>query len=584
MPRKINYDNWSKEELIKELRRIKETKYGLVWHRDLPEEKIDTLINPDARTPNEMFPNEMAGKPFPILKEVKGKEIHGDDEKPVNLLIEGDNYHSLAVLNFTHHEAVDFIYIDPPYNTGARDWMYNNNYVDITDPFRHSKWLSLMYKRLKLAKNLLKEEGVICVTIDDNELAPLWMLMNEIFDEFSHLGTVVIRNNPKGRMTARKVSLIHEYALFFGKSSHATIKKLPVAPEEKTHNYKKDKDGSWYLPVNLRKQGVDSTATNRKGKLSERYYPIYFDPKTEQISTKKKLKVEILPIDQRGEKRIWRRSKDVIDEMYEKGDLWVQKTNGGYQVYFKFRGGLEGQMPKSIWYDAKYSASEYGTQILDSIMGAREMFQYPKSPYAVKDCILAGTDKKDAIILDFFAGSGTTGHATLELNKEDGGNRQFILCTNNENNICTDVCYPRLKKVIKGYKNGKGENIAGLGGNLKYYTCDFVEAEPTDRNKRKLVNESTEMLCIRENAFELVQDESDFKIFKNSDKYLGIVFYEEAIDDFKKAIKKIKGHFNTYVFSLGDDPHEKQFADVKSKVTLCAIPEVILKVYREIFK
>ena len=172
----------------------------------------------------------------------------------------------------------------------------------------------------------------------------------------------------------------------------------------------------------------------------------------------------------------------------------------------------------------------------------------------------------------------------MDLNKEDGGNRQFILCTNNENNICTDVCYPRLKKVIKGYKNGKGENIAGLGGNLKYYTCDFVEAEPTDRNKRKLVNESTEMLCSRENAVELVQDESDFKIFKNSDKYLGIVYYEEAIDYFKKAIKKIKGHFNTYVFSLGDDPHEKQFADVKSKVTLCAIPEVILKVYREIFK
>ncbi len=584
MAKKINYDNWSKEELIKELRRIKEMKYGLVWHRDLPEEKIDTLINPDAHTPNEMFPNEMAGKPFPILKETKGKEITGDKGKPVNLLIEGDNYHSLAVLNFTHHESVDFIYIDPPYNTGARDWMYNNNYVDITDPFRHSKWLSLMYKRLKLAKNLLKEDGIICVTIDDNELAPLWMLMNEIFDEFSHLGTVVIRNNPKGRMTARKVSLTHEYALFFGKSPLATIKKLPIAPEEKTHNYKKDEDGSWYLPVNLRKQGVDSTATNRKGKLSERYYPIYFDPKTKQISTKKKSIVEILPIDQRGEKRIWRRSKDVIDEMYENGDLWVQKTKGGYQVYFKFRGGLEGQMPKSIWHDAKYSASEYGTQILDSIMGSREMFQYPKSPYAVRDCILAGTNRKDALILDFFAGSGTTGQAVLELNKEDSGNRQFILCTNNENNICTDVCYPRLKKIIKGYKNTKDENVAGLGGNLKYFVCDFVEAEPTDRNKRKLVSESTEMLCIRENAFDLVQNESDFKIFKNSDKYLGIVFYEEAIDDFKKAIKKIKGHFNTYVFSLGDDPHEKQFTDVKSKVTLCAIPEVILKVYREIFK
>jgi adenine-specific DNA-methyltransferase len=182
------------------------------------------------------------------------------------------------------------------------------------------------------------------------------------------------------------------------------------------------------------------------------------------------------------------------------------------------------------------------------------------------------------------AGSGTTGQAVLELNKEDGGSRQFILCTNNENNICSEICYPRLKKVIKGYKDTGGSDVKGLLGNLKYYTCDFVAAEPTDRNKRKLVSESTEMLCIKENAFELVRDESDFKIFKGKDNYLGIVFYEEAISDFKKAVKKIKGHFNAYVFSLGDDPHEKQFADVRRQVTLCAIPEVILKVYREIFK
>jgi len=211
------------------------------------------------------------------------------------------------------------------------------------------------------------------------------------------------------------------------------------------------------------------------------------------------------------------------------------------------------------------------------------IFETPKPIELIKRFIRFNSNK-EGLILDFMAGSGTTGHAVLEMNKEDNGNRQFILCTNNENNICTNVCYPRLKKVIKGYRNTKSENIAGLGGNLKYYSCDFVEAEPTDRNKRKLVNESTEMLCIKESAFELVQGEGDFKIFKNSDKYLGIIFYEEAIDAFKKAIKKIDGHFNTYVFSLGDDPHEKQFADVKSKVTLCAIPEVILKVYKEIFK
>src|SRR3990167_1087533 len=136
--KRIDYNNWSKEELIKELRRIKETKYGLVWHRDLPEEKIDILINPDACTPNEMFPNEMAGKPFPILKETKSKEVNGDKSKPVNLLIEGDNYHSLAVLNFTHQDAIDLVYIDPPYNTGNNDFIYNDKFVDKEDQFRHS--------------------------------------------------------------------------------------------------------------------------------------------------------------------------------------------------------------------------------------------------------------------------------------------------------------------------------------------------------------------------------------------------------------------------------------------------------------
>src|SRR3989344_2834630 len=141
-----------------------------------------------------------------------GKNLLRENEslkKEIKKLIEGDNYHALSVLNYTHKGKIDVIYIDPPYNTGARDWKYNNNYVDSTDSFRHSKWLSLMCKRLILAKNLLKNDGVICVTIDDNELAALWLLMDEIFNEQNHLGTVTIRNNPKGRMTSRKISLTH---------------------------------------------------------------------------------------------------------------------------------------------------------------------------------------------------------------------------------------------------------------------------------------------------------------------------------------------------------------------------------------
>ena len=224
---------------------------------------------------------------------------------------------------------------------------------------------------------------------------------------------------------------------------------------------------------------------------------------------------------------------------------------------------------------------------LENIFGDKP-FNYPK-PVALIQHLIEIATTKNSIVLDFFAGSGTTGQAVLEQNSKDDGMRRFILCTNNgdeksEHKIASEVCYPRIKKVIHGYKNSKNENIAGLKGNLRYYVCDFVEAEPTDRNKRKLVKESTEMLCIRESAYEMIKENEDYKIFKNTNGYVGIIFYEDAIEDYKNAIKKIEGHFNTYVFSLGDDTHEKQFVDVKDKVSLRAIPEVVLKVYREIFK
>lgn len=580
MARKINYDNWSKEELIKELRRIKETKYGLVWHRNLPEEKIDILINPDANTPSEMFPNEMAGRPFPILKEVKGKEINSDRNKPINLLIEGDNYHSLAVLNFTHQEAVDLIYIDPPYNRGNDDFIYNDKiksgYVKKDDPFRHSKWLAFMEKRLKLAHKLLKQSGVMFISIDDNEQAPLKMLCDEIFREENFVGQITIQGSANESNEGVLFQNVTEYLLCYARNkSVVRINKIDAVNED-------------WRSLNDAPSGLSS----RK----QMGYTIYYNAKTQDI-------IPRIDYDTSGDfsnlDNIYKDDEELLRKEYIA--IRPKARNG---IAWRWRWGIETlierkkelrfrQNRNSDWvvefgqsgFNAPRNYQEFGTGTteLKTIFEGQEIFNKPKSTELIKWILEVGASKS-ALILDFMAGSGTTGHAVFSINKEDGGNRQFILCTNNENNICSDVCYPRLKKVIRGYRTPKDENVAGLNGNLKYYKTDFVEAEPTDRNKRKLVSESTEMLCIRENTFELVRDGSDFKIFKNSDKYLGIVFYEEAINDFKKAIKKIKGHFCVYVFSLGDDPHEKQFADVKSKVTLCAIPEVILKVYREIFK
>lgn len=621
---KKDYTNWDRKDLVKEIEQLrKRKKYGLVW-----EDKLENVV-------------EQCKTELPVLEEVKGREIITDPDKPVNLLIEGDNYHALSVLNYTHKGKIDVIYIDPPYNTGAKDWKYNNDYVDGEDPYRHTKWISFMSHRLKISKNLLASDGIICVTIDDYEMPRLWLLIEEIFGEYNHLGTVAIRNNPKGRMTKRKVSLVHEYAVFFGKSQKSYIKKLSVDPSEKTHNYKQDDDGTWHLPVNLRKQGVDSNAFNKKGKLSDRFYPIYLDKKTGRVSTTKKLDIEILPIDSRGEKRIRRRSKDVIDDMYKKGDLIVKHTKNGYQLYFKFRGGLDGKMTQSLWIDPEFSASDHGTKILDNILGERELFQYPKAPAAVMQSILAMSDKKDSVILDFFAGSGTTGQAVLELNQKDKGSRKFILCTNNENNIAEEITYTRIKNVIEGYKYTGLEKViifeqklnekvisdidivledlekakeisikkydklevkiedstlrlygykkfdgkkTGLGGNLKYFKTNFVPAESTDKNKIALTNKTIEMLCIKEDTFEKVKSTKQYKIFRNQKRYTGIVFDHQAIDEFKKEIAKIDGKFSLYIFSLGDDTFEEEFEDIKKKVKLSPIPEAILRVYRRIFK
>lgn len=567
---KKGYESWSTEDLIKEIVRLKSTNYGLVWHRDLPEEKIDIIVNPDASTPNEMFPNEMAGKPFPVLKEVKGNAIEADGTGLVNLLIEGDNYHSLAVLNFTHRETVDLIYIDPPYNrgvNGVNDFRYNDKFVDSQDPFRHSKWLSFMERRLKLARNLLKSTGAIFISIDNTEQAALRLLCDEIFGEKNFVGALIWRKKEGGGQADDYFVTEHEYIMVYSKSKQFEWIDEEIPLDEAEFN-KVDKDGK-FTAVKLAKWGN----TARREDRPKMYFPI-----------KSPDGKNIYPIAPDGGDGRWRVGKKRMEMLVEKDLVFWQQKQVGWVPYEKVRfdeSEVKKIKERSILYDLATTAD--GSNELTDIFGKKDVFENPKPTELVKFLLQYGAHQ-DALVLDFFAGSGTTGHSVLKLNKEDGGRRRFILCTNNENNICTEVCYPRLAKVIKGYQNAKAEKVGGLGGSLRYYTTDFVEAEPTDRNRRKLVKKSTEMICIQENAFEVVQEEAEFKIFKSSDKYVGIIFYEEAIDDYKKTIKEIDGHFNTYVFSIGDDPHTKEFSDIKNKVTLCAIPEVILKVYREIFR
>lgn len=510
---KKDYNNWTKEELIKRIKELeKRKKYGLVWE-DKPEEVI-----------------EMCKNKLPVLKEIKSKEISTDKNTPVNLLIEGDNYHALSVLNYTHEKKIDIIYIDPPYNTGNKDFIFNDHYVDKEDAYRHSKWLSFMEKRMKLAKTLLKETGLIVISIDDNEYAQLKLLMDDpaLYGENNFRNTIVVsrvKKNIQERTYVRTLNLRHGYVLFYGNPKCAIA--IPTKHQEKA----------------VRWHAFDAPGVR---KMME-YELFGHKPPTG---------------------RHWMLEKAKVKELQKKGLLRPHPKTGKPQ--YKLKASTETNLDTN-WMDLQEGSSKWKFE------------NGEKNPELIKR-LLNMLPNKNCVVLDYFAGSGTTGQSVLELNREDGGNRQFILCTNNENNICIDYCYPRLKKSIKGGVNLQDKIINALGGNLKYFKTDFVDAEPTDKNKIKLTQHATEMLCVKEGTFEKVLNQKDFMIFKNNDYYTGIIFDQLAIPKFKKVIKDIKSKFSVYVFSLSDETFDEEFEDVKQKVKLSPIPEAILRVYRRIFK
>lgn len=559
---KRNYDNWSKEELIREVVKLeKRKKYGIVWE-DKPED-VTTLCK----------------EKLPVLEEDVKKEIVEDGRKAVNILIEGDNYHALSVLNYTHKGKIDVIYIDPPYNTGAKDWKYNNDYVDINDNFRHSKWLSFMEKRIRLAKRLLRRNGVLICTIDKNEHATLGLLLQELFPSHEII-CVTIVHNPAG-VQGKNFSYTNEYAYFVYPSKGAFIGKTSRDKELVSHLRdwgtisKREQAKTCFYPIIIKNEKIIGFGDVCRDS---------FHPESSNVKQKNGA-IHIYPIDIHGIERKWVFSRKGVEKIRD--ELFVKKINGTYAIMrkkalFNYR---------TVWDDTRYYANIYGSKFLNNII--KNKFPFPKSLYAVMDCIKAVIhDKDDSIILDFFAGSGTTGHAILELNKEDGGNRIFIICTNNEDNngdgvkIASDICYPRIKKVIKGYTGVTDKKrYSRIPGNLKYFRTAFVDAKPTDRNKKRLVDKSTEMLCLKEDCFDFVKKGKDFRIFKNSqNKYLGIIYDDEGIEVFKKEAKKMKKKFVVYVFSLDESAREEEFEDMAGTVQLKPIPAVILNVYKRIFK
>lgn len=502
-----------KQYLIQIEKELKNKKYGLIW-----EEKDEDVYQ-------ELL------KKLPVLQEVKDREIKTDKKKATNILIEGDNLHSLKSLQFTHKNKCSVIYIDPPYNLGNRDFVYNDEFVDKEDAWRHSKWLSFMDKRLKLAKELMSDDGIIFISIDDNEFAQLKLLCDSIFGEDNNLGCISVVNNLKGRSDDKFFATSNEFLLVYSKNKDiSTIKGLPLT-EERSKEYKYADKISRYKEVMLRKTGKSSLREDRENM----FYPIYFDTKTKKSSTAKmnsKNEIEIYPLNEDGVECRWRWSKETY-ELKKDTEIVIRLNNKNkWTVYVKMRDIVDGvartQKPKTIWINPQYDSSK-GTSLIKDLF-KENIFTNPKPLSFIID-ILRISSEQNSIILDFFAGSGTTGQAVMELNKEDGGSRQFILCTNNENNICEDVTYERLNKVINGYITPKGKEVEGLRGNLKYYKVELEEDyKDINENIENLIDKCTSLISIKENCFEILESNLEYDIVANQDMVVLIYKNYLALD------------------------------------------------------
>ncbi len=574
------YEKFSKEELIalaeKQDSELASKKYGLVWDAEREPEQV--VLD--------------CGHNLPILKRVKGKEIKTDKNED-NILIEGDNYHALTVLNYTHQEKIDVIYIDPPYNTGkAKEWKYNDKYVDENDGYKHSKWLNLMEKRLNLSRNLLKDAGVIFVSVDHHEVSQLKLTLDRIFNENNFVGTLIWRKKEGGGQADAHFVTEHEYVLVYGKSENFKWIDEEIPIEEAEFN-KEDEDGK-FTAVKLAKWGN----TARREDRPKMYFPI-----------KSPDQKNFFPIAPDGADGRWRVGKKRMEMLVEKNLIYWQKKAGNWlpyeKVYFT-EGEVKKIKERSILFDLATTAD--GTNELTEIFGKKDVFGNPKPTDLIKFFLQYGA-KEDAVVLDFFAGSGTTGHAVLSLNKEDSGNRKFILCTNNEVNgiekelkekglsekevqehgICRKITYPRLEKVIKGYKkNGNGEKVSGLGGNLQYFRTALVkDTKNKDQMRVDLTDKCTEMLCVRENIFNLEKETEDYKIFfsNKGEKFLCVYYnlYDGSFQDFLKEIKKLKGEKKIYMFSMDGKTNKSLFVDVKN-FEIEEIPQKIIEVYKQLVK
>ena len=559
--------NEEKASLVELLRSQK--KYGLVWE-DKPEEIETRLVDE-----------------LPVLTEVPERAIVSESpDAPNHILIEGDNLEALTALAYTHEGKIDVIYIDPPYNTGNKDFVYNDSYVDREDGYRHSKWLSFMNKRLQIAKSLLSSGGgVIFISIDDNEQAQLKLLCDEIFGSDNFI-TNIIWQSTAGSNTGNEIVTTTEYVLVYTSNrSRAHFDGQPPSADtfKLSDEYVKERGRYTLDKLDRRRVG---------GHYSEALnFPIEMPDGTLRYPGGGQQVNE-------GWNYLW--SKTKVKWGLDNNFIVFKKNKEKWAVYCKRYQNVDNNnkpvdrtTPYRNLITSDLFNTAQGTAELANIFNIRP-FAFPKPSGLVKFLLSTTvTTLHNATILDFFAGSGTTLHATMQLNAEDGGHRKCILVTNNENNICEEVTYERNKRVIQGYTTPKGEEVEGLhDNNLRYYRTNFLSRDKSVKNMRQLVRLATDMLCIKNDVY----TEAEFcgkKINPNIARYFDngqgnrmLVIYEErAIQLLVQLTAQTEDDgikTMVYVFSPGADPYTDDFEDIAERVKLCALPSAIYEAYKRV--
>ena len=500
-------------------------KYGLIWeeHEERVDKELETQI--------------------PTFEEIKDKEIVSNPDEKFNFLLEGDNLHSLYLLEKTHKEKIDVIYIDPPYNTGSKDFIYNDKIIDDEDGYKHSKWLSFMNKRLQMAQRLLSNTGVIFISIDDNEIAQLKLLCDTIFNEINRISIhhVQVRYAEKSLADGKSVKPVMEYVLVYAKDINKF--KLNLPKEEYT-------DASFLYEIEELSSGVivkDGNVTMQVFKPGE------WQIKKKNESSQNLLKETWVSGTIYSKMSYGQVVKRYIEPRYSSDGLGcLYKVIGrgddglGYRYYVgpskkgSTRCKMYSGMPLSRVDEIKSNGGSFREVPISNLINyaadfgnirheGNMTFNSGKKPVKMLKELINYHPNKNAVVLDFFAGSGSTAQAVLELNKEDNGNRQFILCTNNENNICEEITYKRIKNVITGY--GK---YNPLKSNLKYYRCTYIpriNTETEDLHNNLLIN--IKNLIQLENGIEI--DDNKIRVYLNEDELDRFSTNEEELEICEKV-------------------------------------------------